>query len=124
MDQRFAFELSADPKLAQRSVTVTIPSNQYKLQIIPKLAPFEQQQRQYRLFVLLNGSPLGRSAPVPIPGDDRQLTASSLVFDALLLPGINWIELHLIAALPNGERLPNGADCELEKTLVVAHLLR
>lgn len=124
MDKRFIFELPAHPKLAQQSVTIMVPSNQDRLQIIPILPPLEQQQRQYRLFVMLNGNPLGRSAPIPIPSDDLQLTANTLVFDASLRPGINWIEVHVIAALPKDQRLPNGADCELEKILLVTHLLR
>ena len=123
-DARFSYEIPADATLAQRTLVVTVPSNQYKLQIIPKLPPLEQQQRQYRLFVVVNGSSLGRSAPIPLPGDTVPLNPNSLVFDASLLPGLNYIELHIIAALPKGQTLSNGADCELEKLILVTHLLR
>ncbi|KAL1871303.1 hypothetical protein VTK73DRAFT_2135 [Phialemonium thermophilum] len=123
-EKRFKLEVAADAKLAQQSVTVLVPSSQFKLQIIPKLPPLEQQQRQYRLFVILNGTLLGRSAPIPVPGDHLQLTANTPVFDAVLMPGPNLIELQMVAALPKGQKLSNGAECELEKITVVAHLLR
>lgn len=47
------------------------------------------------------------------------------LFEARLLPGVNKIEVELIAALPRGAPKPgSGQDVELEKITVFANLLR
>jgi hypothetical protein len=93
------------------------------VQIIPRLNPaLELQQRQYRLYIMLNGIALPRATPLPIADDP--LPANALVFEAPLNPGVNWIQLIAVAALPKGQRLPNGADCEVEKFTVMARLMR
>lgn len=47
------------------------------------------------------------------------------LFEARLSPGVNRIEIEIIAALPKGStRLPNGQDVELEKIVVFANLMR
>jgi hypothetical protein len=122
VERRFKYEILGHPKLAQQSVTVTLPANHKTLQIVPKLAPLEQQQRQYRLFVLLNNSILPRSTPLPIPDDP--LPSNAVVYDGNLQAGTNVIQVHLIAALPKGQTLPNGSECELEKFTILAHLPR
>lgn len=41
------------------------------------------------------------------------------------MPGVNRIEVELIAALPKGaSRLANGQEVELEKIIVFANLMR
>lgn len=97
-----------------------IPANQYKLQIVPTLAPLDQQQRQHRLFVTMNGAMVARGTPTPAPDDP--LPPNALVFEAMLQPGTNLIVVTIIAALPKGQKLPSGADCELEKITINAYL--
>ena len=47
------------------------------------------------------------------------------LFEARLLPGVNRIELELIAALPKGaSKTASGQDVELEKITVFANLLK
>ncbi|KAB5584886.1 hypothetical protein GE09DRAFT_6420 [Coniochaeta sp. 2T2.1] len=123
---RFSLSIPADPVYAQQNTTVHVPNYQYKLQVIPKIAPLERQNRAYRLFVVCNGSVLSRTAPLPIPGDtlliqDREM---AMVFDANLGLGMNEIQVHLVAALPKGQKLPGGEECEVEIFRVVAQLLR
>ena len=122
--KRFNVKIEADPVYAQHSTTVHIPGNQSKLQLIPVLAPLEQQDRAYRLFVVVNGSVQHRQVPLPIPGDDLALTQNSLVFDANLGMGMNEIQVHIVAALPKGQKLPGGEDCEVEVFKLVAQLVR
>jgi hypothetical protein len=122
--QRFNIKIAADPVYAQHSTTVHVPNSQFKLQVIPVLAPLEQQQRMYKLYVVCNGVVQGRQAPFPIPGDDLHLTSNSLVFDANLSLGMNEIQVHVVAALPKGQKLPGGEECEVEVFRVVAQLLR
>jgi hypothetical protein len=121
-DSRFKYELRAHPKLAQQNVAVVVPAKHKMMQIIPKIAPLEQQFRQFRLFVLFNNMMLHRTTPLPIPDDP--LPANALVYDATLQPGVNAIQVHVIAALPKGQKLPNGSECELEKFTILVHLLR
>lgn len=49
---------------------------------------------------------------------------NAMVFDVGLQLGTNIINVSVIAALPKGQKLPNGADCELEKMMVNVHLMR
>lgn len=123
-DMRFNIKIPADPVYAQQSVTVHVPNNQYKLQIIPIIAPLEQQNRAYRLFVVCNGNVLSRSPPFPIPDDDLVHLQNLLVFEANLGLGLNEIQVHVVAALPKGQKLPGGEECEVEVFRVVAQLLR
>lgn len=99
-----------------------IPGQHSRLQLIPRLAAFEQQGRAYRLFVNINGQMVGRATPLPVPDDP--LPANAIVFDLLLQPMTNIITVTVIAALPKGQRLPNGADCEVEKLVLNAQLMR
>ncbi|OIW28075.1 hypothetical protein CONLIGDRAFT_461062 [Coniochaeta ligniaria NRRL 30616] len=123
-DMRFNIKIPADPVYAQHSITVHVPNNQYKLQVIPIIAPLEQQNRAYRLFVVCNGNVLSRSPPFPIPDDDLAHLQNLLVFEANLGLGLNEIQVHVVAALPKGQKLPGGEECEVEVFRVVAQLMR
>ena len=47
------------------------------------------------------------------------------LFEARILPGVNRIEIELIAALPKGApKLANGQDVELEKITIFANLMK
>ncbi|KAK5663543.1 hypothetical protein OQA88_3974 [Cercophora sp. LCS_1] len=119
-ERRFRLEIPAHPKLAQRNFTVHIPAGQHKLQIIPTLAPLDQQQRQHRLFVTINGHMVSRGTPTPAPDDP--IPPNALVFEVNLQPGTNLIAITVLAALPRGQKLPSGTDCELEKVTINAFL--
>lgn len=99
-----------------------IPGTQSRLQLIPRLAPFEQQGRQYRIFVQVNGQMVGRTTPLPVPDDP--LPPNALVFDLGLQYGVNTVQVTVIASLPKGQRLPNGAEAEVEKLVLYLQLMR
>ncbi|KAK0734235.1 hypothetical protein B0T26DRAFT_61084 [Lasiosphaeria miniovina] len=120
LERRFRLEIPAHPKIAQQNIAVHIPGNHSRLQLIPRLAPLEQQQRPYKLFVTINNQTVGRATPLPIPDDPLPPTA--MVFDLALQPGTNLIVVTLIAALPRGHKLPNGAECEIEKITINAFM--
>lgn len=123
LERRFRLEVPAHPKLAQQNLTVHLPTNHSRLQLIPRLSPImEQQQRQYRLFITINGSVVGRATPLPIPDDP--LPVNAIVFDLPLQPGTTVISVTMIAALPKGQKLSNGAECELERISINAFLPR
>ncbi|KAK3354663.1 Bromodomain-containing protein [Neurospora tetraspora] len=123
LERRFRLEVPAHPKLAQQNLTVHLPTNHSRLQLIPRLSPIlEQQQRQYRLFITINGSMVGRATPLPI--SDDPLPVNAIVFDLPLQPGTTVISVTMIAALPKGQKLPSGAECELERISINAFLPR
>lgn len=122
MDHRFRLEIPAHPKEAQQNLTLHIPGHHSRLQIVPRLAPFEQQGRAYRLFVTVNGQMVGRTAPLPVADDP--LPPNAMVFDASLQYATNIIAITAVASLPKGQKLPNGADCEVEKLTLNVQLLR
>lgn len=55
-------------------------------------------------------------------GDPVQ--AGDLVFDISLHQGVNTIEVWMIAALPKGQAMPNGADAVVEKITVLANVAK
>ncbi|KAK2596856.1 hypothetical protein N8I77_012745 [Diaporthe amygdali] len=120
-EKRFVFNVPPHPKLLQQSFTVNLAANQWKLQIVPRVSPvLEQQQRPYKLYVVVNGQTLARG--VPTPRDTIQ--NGELLYDAQLHQGVNTIVLQMIAALPKGQKLPNGSDAVLEKVTILANVVK
>ncbi|TDZ66163.1 Chromatin structure-remodeling complex subunit rsc1 [Colletotrichum trifolii] len=121
VDRRFEITLSPQEKVAQQSVVVSVPGNQLRIQIIPTLPPLEQEGRQHRLWVLINKHTLLPAAPV----SGQLLLPGSRVFEAQLQAGvINTIEVHVVAALPRGQKSPSGEDFEVEQMTVLANVVR
>lgn len=106
--------------MTQQSITINLPATHYYLQIKPTISPalFE---RQHKLFVT-SGSQRLHAMPT-IPG--HSVDSRHPLFEARLLPGVNRIEVELIAALPKGAaKLANGQDVELEKITVFANVMK
>ncbi|KAL2199098.1 Bromodomain-containing protein [Corynascus similis CBS 632.67] len=122
VEPKFRLEIPAHPKEAHQNITTHIPGGHNRLQLAPRLAPFEQQGRQYRMFVTVNGQAIARSTPIPV--DNDPLPPNSVVFDLVLQPVANIIAVTVIASLPKGQKLANGADCEVEKLILNLQLLR
>ncbi|KAB8305050.1 hypothetical protein EYC80_004353 [Monilinia laxa] len=96
VSRHFHMDLPPSATLTQQSITINLPSTHYYLQIKPTIAQ--------SLLEL----------------DPRQP-----LFEARLLPGVNKIEVELIAALPKGTAKPAGEpDVEIEKVTVFANLMR
>jgi hypothetical protein len=122
MDRKFRLEMHAHPKIAQQNVTIHVGPSHNRLQLIPRLAPLEQQHRPFRVFVTVNNQVVQRTTPIPVPDDP--IPPHLPVFDAILQPGTNVISLMVIAALPKGQKLPSGAEAEVEKITVHAFLAK
>lgn len=120
LERRFRLEIPAHPRFSQQNITVHLPAGHSRLQLIPRIAYLEQQHRQYRIFVAINNQFVGRATPLPIPDDP--LPANAMVFECNLQPGTNQITVTMIAALPKGQKLPGGEDCELERFVINAYL--
>jgi len=120
-DRRFVFRLPPHPKEAQQSVTINIPANHWKQQVIVTLAPsIMEQQRPFKLFVIVNGVTVGTTHPAANDPIDH----GGKLYEAPLHPGVNTIQVQVIAALPKGQKLPNGSEVELEKVTVLANMAR
>jgi hypothetical protein len=46
------------------------------------------------------------------------------VFEAILHPGLNVVESHLIAAIPRDERIPGEPEVELEIFTIFVNMMR
>ncbi|KAF9875794.1 bromodomain containing protein [Colletotrichum karsti] len=122
VERRFEITVTPMEKEAQQSVTVHMPANQLRIQIIPTLPAFlEKEGRQWRLWVIINKHPI---LPVHV-GHNQVVPLGAKVFEAQLQAGIvNTIEVHVAAALPKGQKLPTGEDYEVEQMTVLAHVVR
>jgi hypothetical protein len=118
LSRHFRMDLPPSSTMAQQSITMNLPSSHYYLQLKPSIAP-ALLDRQHKLFVTcgtirLHAMPASPGQPI----DQR-----NPLFEARLIPGVNRIEVELIAALPKGKSV-NGQDFELEKITVFANLLK
>ena len=118
--KHFRMDIPPSDTMAQQSVTINLPSTHYYLQIKPTIAP-SLLERQHKLFFTLNTQRL-HAMPL-IPG--HPVYTRHPLFEGRLLPGVNRLEIELIAAIPKGApKLANGLDTELEKITLFANLLR
>lgn len=120
ISSHFRMDLPPSQTMAHQSVTINLPSTHYYLQIKPTLAA-STMERQHKLFVTSGFTRLHAMPNIPGHAVDQRHP----LFEARLSPGVNRIEIEIIAALPKGStRLPNGQDVELEKIVVFANLMR
>lgn len=101
-----------------QSATVNLPAHLARVLIIP-LLPDLLRTRQYSLWTVVNKQPL-KPSHQQAPGQQPQERA----FEAILHPGINVVETHLIAAMPRDERVPDGPEVELEVFTIFINVLR
>lgn len=118
--KHFRMDLPPSPTMAQQSITITLPNTHYYLQVKPTIAA-SLRERQYKLFVT-SGTQRLQALPT-IPG--HPIDPQHPLFEARLLPGVNRIDIELIAALPKGAaKGPNAQDVELEKITIFANLMK
>ncbi|KAL0935236.1 bromodomain containing protein [Colletotrichum truncatum] len=122
VERRFEITVSPLEKEAQQSVTVHMPANQLRIQIIPVLPAFlEKEERQWRLWVLINRHIIHPAHAV----HGQVLPLGAKVFEAQLQAGVvNTIEVHVVAALPKGQKSPTGDDFEVEQMTVLANVVK
>lgn len=116
--RHFKMDVLPSPSLTHQSVTLNLPSTHYYMQVTPVVAR-HVINRQHKLFLTVNGSRLQAVPKIHGGVIDRE----SQTFVARLLPGVNRIELEVIAALPKGiAKDINGSDFELERISIFANL--
>jgi hypothetical protein len=111
----FRIDVPASKQFTQQSLTMTIPSAHYYVSVIPNISQRLLIQRQYKLFVTVNGARLmGTTRDFMIEGvaDRKQ------VYDTALSPGVNRIEVEVVAVSGRTGAL------EVEKLMVFANLLK
>ncbi|EFQ25445.1 uncharacterized protein GLRG_00589 [Colletotrichum graminicola M1.001] len=121
-ERRFEITLLPLEKEAQQSVTVHMPPGQLRVQIVLVVpSSLEKEGRQWKLFVLVNRQIAHQAHPVP----GQVLPLGARIFEAQLQAGaVNNIEVSVAAALPKGQKLPSGADFEVEQMTVLAHVAK
>ncbi|KAI0200883.1 Bromodomain-containing protein [Astrocystis sublimbata] len=118
VDSRFAMSFLASGTDYQQELAVNAPSNHFRLQLKPQVASFlEPEHREWKLHVSHDAT---RIYPSPVTFDKRGEPA----FDVTLRFGVNRVEVSLLAALPKGERAPNGLNMEMERFVIHFNVLK
>ena len=110
----FRLEVPASKQFTQQSLSTAVPAVHYYISIVPNVSQRLLMQRQYKMFVTVNGVRLMGTARDFLPGGgDRKQ-----VYDTALNAGVNRIEVEVVAV--SGK---TGA-LEVEKLSVFANLLK
>ncbi|KHJ32582.1 putative bromodomain containing protein [Erysiphe necator] len=115
--RHFHMDLPPSTTLAQQSVTINLPATHYYLQIKPSIA-LSMMQRQHKLFVTAGTTRL--HAMPTIPG--HPVEPRNPLFEARLHPGVNRIEIEIIAAFPKGTI--STREVEVEKINLYVNLMK
>jgi hypothetical protein len=101
------------PTLSQQSLTMTLPSSHYYLQVSPTISKALSFGRPYKLFVTVNNIRLTQRET------QQDGFLRTHVYEASLIQGVNRIEIEVAAAKDNGKE---GLD--VEKLTVFANLMK
>ncbi|KAL9001836.1 MAG: hypothetical protein Q9188_005210 [Gyalolechia gomerana] len=119
IDKHFHLDLPPSPTTTEQSITITLPSSYYYLQLIPTVAP-SVMHRPYKIFVTVNGNRI-----VPTPQRPEESDARNSLYEHRVVPGMNRIEVEMVAGTPRGApKIGTGPDLEVEKITIFAHLMR
>ncbi|KAI1131794.1 Bromodomain-containing protein [Nemania abortiva] len=103
----------------QQEIVVNVPLSHFRLQVKPQIAPYlEIEHREWKLNVIHDTT---RLYPSSASSFDKR---GEPIFDVTLRYGLNRLEVTLIAALPRGEKAPNGLNMEMERFVVHLNLLK
>jgi hypothetical protein len=111
----FRIDVPASKQFTQQSLAMSVPAAHYYVSIVPNISQRLLIQRQYKLFVTVNGARLmGTTRDFMIGGvaDRKQ------VYDTALSSGVNRIEVEVVAVSGRTGAL------EVEKLMVFANLLK
>uniref|UniRef100_A0A0B7K5B8 Bromo domain-containing protein n=1 Tax=Bionectria ochroleuca TaxID=29856 RepID=A0A0B7K5B8_BIOOC len=106
------------PKEMQQSATINLPYSHHRASLSVLLPEF-LQDRQYSLWTLLNKQPM-KAVHHPLHNQSPQ----ERFFEALFHTGTNVLETHLVAAIPQHERVVGGPEVELEVFTIFVNVLR
>ncbi|KAL8932404.1 MAG: hypothetical protein Q9216_006853 [Gyalolechia sp. 2 TL-2023] len=119
IEKHFHLDVPPSPTTTQQSITITLPSSYYYLQLIPTLAP-SVLHRPYKIFVTVNANRIMSTPHRPEESDARKS-----LYEHRVVPGMNRIEVELVAGTPRGApKMGTGPDLEVEKITIFAHLMR
>ncbi|KAL9029783.1 MAG: hypothetical protein Q9196_002025 [Gyalolechia fulgens] len=119
IDKHFHLDVLPSLTTTQQSITITLPSSYYYLQLIPTLAP-SVMHRPYKIFVTVNSNRI-----VPTPQRPDESDARKSLYEHRVVPGLNRIEFEMVAGTPRGApKIGTGPDLEVEKVTIFVHLMR
>ena len=113
ISDHFHLVVPASTTATQQSITINLPSTHYQLQIVPTVNP-NVAHRPSKLFVTNNTM---RLKPSNTTDMHKQM------YDARLLPGVNRVEVELIAGPQRGSLKSLGPEIELEKITLFINIL-
>ncbi|KAL9101567.1 MAG: hypothetical protein Q9163_003196 [Psora crenata] len=112
---RFNLDIPASDTRTQQSVTVTLPNTHSYLRIALTLSS-SLMQRPSKTFVTCNNR---RQQALP----QRELDQIRPLYEYVLSPGVNTIDVEVIAGLPRGApKTDAGSDVEIEKITTFLYL--
>ncbi|MCJ1310899.1 hypothetical protein MMC25_004567 [Agyrium rufum] len=118
IDNHFHLDIPPSATASQQSVTLSLPSTHYCLHITPTINP-RTLQRQSKIFVTIGNSRINPSPVRPEDADQRRP-----LYDTRLMPGVNRLELEMIAGPPRGApKIGSGQDVDFEKITLFINLL-
>ncbi|KAL8699238.1 MAG: hypothetical protein Q9201_006120 [Fulgogasparrea decipioides] len=119
IDKHFHLDVSPSPATTQQSISITLPSSYYYLQLVPTLAS-SAMRRPYKVFVTVNNSRIVSNPQRPEEADARKP-----LYEHRVIPGMNRIEVEMVAGMPRGvPKVGSGPELEIEKITVFAHLVK
>lgn len=119
LDQHFHLDIPPLPHATQQSVTVNLPKTHHYLRIVPTIAS-HVMQRPNKIFVTVGTQ---RLSAMPQRAEDTDPRRP--LYEARVLPGVNRIEVEMIAGTPRGApKVGSGQDIELEKMTVFVHVAK
>ncbi|CAL8575273.1 hypothetical protein XPA_001208 [Xanthoria parietina] len=119
IDKHFHLDIPPSPTTTQQSITITLPSSHYFLQIVPTLTP-SVIHRPFKTFVTVNNT---RVPPTPQRPDDSDVRKP--LYESRVQPGMNRIDVEMVAGTPRGApKVGTGPELEIEKITIFAHMVR
>lgn len=119
----YRLDVPPSSRFTQQSLTVLLPASHYYLQIAPTISPQILSGRQYKIFVTVNGLRTMASTKQFSNGDINGIGTTKNVYDAVLMLGVNRIEVEVVAA--TGARGGGATTAlETEKVSIFVDLMR
>ncbi|KAL8663882.1 MAG: hypothetical protein Q9168_008018 [Polycauliona sp. 1 TL-2023] len=119
IDKHFHLDIPPSPTTTQQSITITLPSSHYFLQIVPTLAS-SVVHRPFKTFVTVNNTRLPITPQRPDDSDVRKP-----LYESRVQPGMNRIDIEMVAGTSRGApKIGTGPELEIEKITIFAHMVR
>lgn len=117
LNRPFKMSIAPHPALTHQSMTVTLPSSHYYIQVTPEVNKSLSLGRPYKMFVSINGTrQVQRDTEMSDEGRRKH------VYEGTLAPGVNRIEVEVVST--GVETNGKTPELEVEKVTVFANLMR